>query len=507
MKNLKIATILSYITLIVGNLISLVSTPFILSTLGDSEYGLFSLINSMIAYIYILDLGFSNAIIRYNSKYIAEKKEDMLKKINGMFMKLYLLISVLAISIGGIMYHNFNSIFSHGLNSNEISRIKVMFIIALVNVVISFPLNVFNGIIISKEEFVFSKLIALVRSILNPIMMMLVLCLGARAIGMLIASTILNFSLGLWTIIFCFKKLRIELDLSYFNLSIFKEIFKFSFFVFLASIAYQIYWSTDQFVLGMYANASAIAIYTVGSQFTNYYNSFSTVVSSMFLPQLTKIISTEKDPNNSLEVLIKVSRFQYYIASLILMGFLLIGKQFIFLWVGKEYEVSYYIAILTMLPQLLSCTQAIFNPLLDALNKNKVKSYIYLSVSIINLAITLFLVNILGPIGCALGTCIGMIINFILNNVYYGVYLKLNMVYYWKNMILLIFPTMISYIIGKLLTLILNPISYMQISIFIIIFVFIFGVVFWLSGFNKEEKNGIIDSVYRRDMFSKKKNL
>ena len=88
-NNLKFATIISYITLFAGNVISIFYTPFMLSKLGNSEYGLFSLVNTIISYIYLLDMGLGNAIIRYNSKYMAENDEEGLKKVNGMFFSLY----------------------------------------------------------------------------------------------------------------------------------------------------------------------------------------------------------------------------------------------------------------------------------------------------------------------------------------------------------------------------------------------------------------------------------
>lgn len=89
-SSIKIATILSYLTLIIGNVISIFYTPFMLSHLGKSQHGVFSLVNTIISYVFLLDLGISNAIIRYNSKYLAENKEKELKNLNGMFLSMYL---------------------------------------------------------------------------------------------------------------------------------------------------------------------------------------------------------------------------------------------------------------------------------------------------------------------------------------------------------------------------------------------------------------------------------
>ena len=293
-NNIKLATIISYITLIIGNIISIIYTPFMLATLGSEEYGLFTLVNTIISYIYLLDMGLGNAIIRYNSKYMAENDEDGLQKVNGMFLCLYSLIAVIGVIIGFIVYKNLDTIFINGLSLQEINKIKTMFIVAIINLAFSFPLNVFSGIIIANERFVFTKIIALVRTILNPIVMISVLLLGYKSLGMLIASTIFNISIGFINIFYCFNVLKVKIKFRGFNKRIYKEVFRYSFFIFLSAIAYKLYWSTDQIILGMFVGSSAISIYSIGVQFNGYLTSFSNVVSGMFLPKLTKLTTINR---------------------------------------------------------------------------------------------------------------------------------------------------------------------------------------------------------------------
>ena len=149
---MKKAVIITYITIIIGNVISLMYTPFMLSKLGKAEYGLFSLVNSIVAYIYLLDLGFGNAVIRYNSKYMVEKNEDGRKKVNGMFLSLYLILGLISMIVGVIIYFNLGKIMSKSLSLDEINRTKQMFMVAIVNISLSFPLSIFNSIITAHEK-------------------------------------------------------------------------------------------------------------------------------------------------------------------------------------------------------------------------------------------------------------------------------------------------------------------------------------------------------------------
>ena len=63
--NRKLGAILSYVSIIASTLIQLLYTPFLIRQLGQSEYGLYSLVNSIVGYLTVLDLGFGNAIVVY----------------------------------------------------------------------------------------------------------------------------------------------------------------------------------------------------------------------------------------------------------------------------------------------------------------------------------------------------------------------------------------------------------------------------------------------------------
>ena len=73
-NQLKAGAALNYVSIMLNMVVGLVYTPYMLRMLGQSEYGLYSLAASIIAYLTVLDLGFGNAIVRYTAKFEAEGK-------------------------------------------------------------------------------------------------------------------------------------------------------------------------------------------------------------------------------------------------------------------------------------------------------------------------------------------------------------------------------------------------------------------------------------------------
>ena len=68
-NQLKIGVMLSYVSIIAQNIISIVYTPVMLRLLGQSEYGLYQLVYSVVSYLGLLSFGFGSAYVRFYSRY------------------------------------------------------------------------------------------------------------------------------------------------------------------------------------------------------------------------------------------------------------------------------------------------------------------------------------------------------------------------------------------------------------------------------------------------------
>ena len=60
-NQIKVGAFLSYVIIALNNVIGLLYTPFMLRMMGQTEYGLYSLVASVVPYLTVLDLGFEIA--------------------------------------------------------------------------------------------------------------------------------------------------------------------------------------------------------------------------------------------------------------------------------------------------------------------------------------------------------------------------------------------------------------------------------------------------------------
>ena len=106
-NQIRAGAVLSYVSMALSTIISLVYTPIMLERLGDSEFGVYQAVLPIISYLNLLSFGLGSAYVRYYSRFRATGDKKGCAKLNGMFLITYLVLgaAVLALlRIGGVAW-------------------------------------------------------------------------------------------------------------------------------------------------------------------------------------------------------------------------------------------------------------------------------------------------------------------------------------------------------------------------------------------------------------------
>jgi len=487
MNERKKGAILSYVLLFVNNIVALLYTPVLIRYLGQSEYGLYSLINSIIGYLTILDLGFGNAIIIYTTKYRLKENKKDLEKLHSMFFLIYLVIALIVVSLGIILYFNASNLFANTMTKIELETAKQLLLILTINLGLTFSFNIYPSIITAYEKFTYQKVLSIIKSLLNPLIMLPLLMLGYKSVALVIVTTILNILILISNYLYCKKKLEIKIKIGKFDTKIFKEIFIYSIFIFINIIVDKINFSLDQFILGSICGTIAVSIYAIASQINMMYMNISTSISSVLVPKITKMIENKVDINDEI---VKIGRIQFLILLLIVTGFALFGKVFITIWAGQNYIDAYYIALILMIPLIIPLSQNIIITILQVKKLHKFRSLILFLISIINILISIPLAKNYKAIGASVGTSLSLIIgNIIIMNIYYYKKVKLNILIYFKNILTITIKNSILFIITLLILKFINISNLLSLIISILIYTLVYIIYNYLTVLNNYEKN------------------
>ena len=361
LKNqLKAGVILSYISTGLNMLIQLFYTPVMIRLLGQSEYGLYTLVGSVVSYLSLFSLGFTGAYLRFYSQRKARNDIDGIAQLNGMFLTLFLAMSVMAFLCGMVLVQFPRQLFGANLTESELSTAQILMAILVVNIALTFPSGLLDSIVSAHEKFLFQRIVTLVGVLCNPLLALPLMLMGFGSVAVVSVTTFITILKLVVNVFYCLKILHIQFFFRGFDFHILKEIAGFSFFLFLNMIIDQINWSVDKFILGRVSGTSAVAVYGVGAQINSLVITFSTAISSVFAPRVNCIAAENSENRNQkfTELFTRVGRVQYLILMLILSGFVVFGKFFITdIYATQEYAQAYPVALLLVVPAFIPLIQ------------------------------------------------------------------------------------------------------------------------------------------------------
>ena len=143
-NQLKSGILLSYLSRIIQIVVGILYTPIMIRLLGQSEYGLYNIAASVISYLGVLNLGFGSAYMRFYTRYRETEGQEKVANLNGMFLEIFILLGILAVLSGVVIAFNVELIFGNGLSISEIEIARVLVLILVVNLAVSFPTVVFT---------------------------------------------------------------------------------------------------------------------------------------------------------------------------------------------------------------------------------------------------------------------------------------------------------------------------------------------------------------------------
>ena len=501
MKNqLKAGVVLSYISTAISIVIQLVYMPVMIRLLGKSEYGLYSLVSSVVSYLSLFSLGFTGAYLRFFARFY--KNREKLASLNGMFLTLFSILASVATICGIVLSFFPEQIFGSKLLGSELSKARILMLILVINIAINLISGIFDSIIGAYEQFVFQRIVGIASAIVNPFICLPLLLMGYGSVMLVVVATgvtLVRFIVNVW---FCLYKMQIPVSFHGFQWSLLKEITVFSSFLLLNMIIDQINWNVDKLILGHTNGTEEIAVYGVASQFNSLFMVFSTTISSVFSPRVN-LIAAQKVNNYQTEftkLMARIGRIQWFILGLLTGGFIVFGKYFIVhIFAGEGYEEAYIVALFLVIPILIPLIQNVGIEMQRAINKHQFRSIIYMIIAISNVVISIPLADKWGAVGAAMGTAFSLLIgNGLIMNIFYHKVLHINMKYFWKE----ILKTWKGFLIPTILALLITRcVAFDNMRIFLINAV-IFTVVYCVSiltfSCNVEEKKLIFGMIKRK---------
>ena len=428
----RVGVIISYAYTVVQIVVQLIYVPILLSCIGQSEYGIYQLIGSVMAYIVSINSVLAAGVGRYYCMYMAEGDTRKMENTLAIAKRMYFVMSVVTMVTMGVLAIAFRCVYAASFTRPQLDECCVMLLILGVNCIVTMNNTINISILTANERFLFLKGTQMLSLALQPVIVVFLTRVCPYAVAICVVVLGLNILCATAQRIYSKNVLKASWEYHGWDKALAKGLLSFSASVVLVTVADQIFWKTDQLIVGFLYGPDSVAVYSVGAQVYSAYMYIGIAIASVFLPHVSELYHRDHDMEAISNLFIKVGRLTFMVCIAVLGGFVVLGADFMELWAGEGYYTSYLIAIVVMIPFTIDIVQNLGLTILQVVNKYYFRGVMYLLIAIANVVLTFILLNIVGLVGAALSTAVAMLIgNGFIMNWYYRKEVGLDIRRFW----------------------------------------------------------------------------
>lgn len=397
--------------MVVKLVIMFIMTPIFINNMGKYDYGLWQIIVSIIGYMGILDLGIRPAISRYISFYNGNKDESKLKQTYSTAFVFMVIIGFLAFVSVAFFALNYSDLLAeNSVDSN--TTYQLLLIVIAAQLLISFPGFVAQSTLEGLQQYHIMNAVTIFNSVVSSLVLYfyitpenaLLLLAAANAIG-------LSIKYVAYYVILYSGKLALNPFEEKPTVTSFIELTRFGFKTLLQGIGSRIETAADSIIIGSILGPASVPYYTIPATLASYASGIGMQISQVFMPLFSELTGANTKLSDLQKIYILGSRILVSISALISVGLIILGQDFIRLWVGPELLLHADVLI----PIIVAFTMI---PLLDPLcsryltsqNKHGIFAKLSPISALLNVALSIPLTIKFGVVGTAIGTLVTIVI-------------------------------------------------------------------------------------------------
>lgn len=496
-RQLGAGVLLSYLTLVVGVVSGLFLTPWMLRTVGVADFGIYMLALSLVNFLAI-DFGLYNVVSRYMSRYYKLGQASTAARFIALVLTLYSLLDVLLLGAFSALWVSADGIFV-SLGVGELSTFRDVFVPIAVYSLLSFPVGWLGGILIAGRQYAALRGIDLLVKVLNLVFTVVAL-LAVGSVLSLVWAFVASSAIGvLCKVVAVLRHGLLPRRLAPPGRQLATEVLRFALGTAIISVATRLTIAISPTLLAIGAGPEAVAVFSIAMMFEGYLWTLGHAMNSLFMPRLTGYL-VDGDRGRAVAEVHRTGRLQLAVSGLAIVGFLLIGPDFLDLWLGYESREIFLVASLLLLPSLLTVPQEICNTWLSAAGKIGYRSLSAGTAGIVSVALSTLLIPVYGAAGAAIGIFTGILFgNIILANGLFRSILGLSLRAYARSVHLRFFVPSALATAAALLWEHVSPLgaTWFNLLFEATIVALIYGLLAWRLGMTKADRRAI-KSLLRR---------
>jgi O-antigen/teichoic acid export membrane protein len=396
---------------LVKAVITFVMSPLIVRALGNYDYGIWEMVFAVVGYMGVLDLGLMPAIVRYVARFHALEDCPALHRIYSSAMAfLFPMGLAMALILLGVAFFA-PELLLKGAEGDQHKYVLFLGIVA-VQTFVTFTGSLFDCFLEGFQNYKLRNAATIVLSVIGAAVLYpllknggnLVTVAAVNSAGFIIKYAYYGFMLS------SPRYGAFRFRWSDASLATLKEMFSFGVKSLIYAISLRISSVTDSLVIGAFLGPSIVTLYIIPYNFISQARNLIWALSRNFMPLFSELDALGQK-ESACSIFFGASRFMVGIILPLMIGIIMLGPAFLEHWMGAEYaesgkQVLYIIASAYMVQWI----NPFANRLLTGYGQHGIMARFGIISSLINLAISILLVQFMGKEGVALGTLLPMLV-------------------------------------------------------------------------------------------------
>lgn len=383
--------------------VSFFLAPFIVHRLGNTAYGVWVLLASLVGYMGLLDLGIRSAVTRYVARFHALGEDGDASRIVSAGLGLFTLLGLAAVLIAAVLAVLVDRIFN--IPASLVGTARYVFVVGGVTVGASLVFGVFGGVVAAMQRFDINSGLEVAVGLLRAALVVIALLAGQGLAGLAtiqLACTIVGGVGSWWVARRVYPQLRGTF--AGWHRAYVRQIFSFSAYLSILHWSGSLIFEADSLVIGAFLPVGRITFFAIAASLTNYARNVISGISQTAAPRASAM-DAGGSHEDLRDVVLRLGRVATLVILPITITFLLRGATFIRLWMGTEYAApsGQVLWILSVALSFAAARQVAMSTIVG-INQHRILVPFYVAEALINLGLSVYLIGFLGLAGVAWGT-------------------------------------------------------------------------------------------------------
>lgn len=377
--------------------------PYIIYSVGDRWYGMWTLVGTFMGYYGFLDLGLSIATQRFLAGALGRADDEEVNRLFTTSLAIMLFLGCVAMLFTALVAWGAPLFFD---DPSEIRVFRLVLLLMALNVGLTFAIAPVNGLITGQLRFDIATYIEFGKLALRTVLVVYFIGEGYSIIALAaitLAVDVVGNAAKLLQARRLFKGLRV--GRRHFAPDRLRELLAYGAKSFVNQIAELMRFQLSYLIIAAFINLSAVTMFNIAGQLVAYFRQLFSALMGVLVPLYGRYHATDNQ-SGIRKVYYFSSKIAALIATMAAGATIILGDDFILRWMGPDYIEAYHLLAIMIVPMAFFVAQSPANTLIYGVGSVGPLARFSIIEAAANVVLSLMLIGSYGLTGAALGLAI-----------------------------------------------------------------------------------------------------